>query len=58
MSAIKSSTFKSVIVELSIFLMGSSKAMVISELTAIPFVESAGVKSKLGAVESAAVKVM
>ena len=55
---IKLSTFAFVIAELSLFLMGSSKAMVISELTAIPVVESAGVKSKLGAVESAVVKVI
>ena len=32
--------------------------MVILELTATPVVESAGVKSKIGAVESAAVKVV
>ena len=55
---IKLSTLESVIVESSVFLMTSSKAMVMSELTAIPVAESAGVKSRLGAVESAAVKVI
>ena len=54
---IKLSTFASVNEELSVFLITSSKAIVISELTAIPVAESTGVKSRLGAVESAAVKV-
>ena len=55
---IKLSTFESVSDESSVFLMTSSKAMVMSELTAIPVAESAGVKSRLGAVESAAIKVI
>ena len=55
---IKLSTFESVNAESSVFLMTSSKAMVMSELTAIPVAESAGVKSRLGAVESAATKVI
>jgi len=53
---IKLSTSVLIIGELSIFLIASSKAIVISELIAIPVAESAGVKSRLGAVESAAVK--
>ena len=52
---IKLSTFESVSDELSIFLIASSNAIVMSELTAIPVAESAGVKSRFGAVESAAV---
>ena len=55
---IKLSTLESVIVESSVFLITSSKAMVISELIAIPVAELAGVKSRLGAVESAATKVI
>ena len=55
---IKLSTFESVSDESSVFLMTSSKAMVMSELTAIPVAELAGVKSRLGAVESAAIKVI
>ena len=55
---IKLSTLESVIVESSVFLITSSKAIVISELIAIPVSESAGVKSRLGAVESAATKVI
>ena len=55
---IKLSTIESVSDESSVILMTSSKAMVMSELTAIPVAESAGVKSRLGAVESAAVKVI
>ena len=43
---------------LSIFRTTSSKAIVISELTAIPVSESAGLKVTVGGVESAAVKVM
>ena len=49
---IKLSTFESVNAESLVFLMTSSKAIVISELTAIPVAESAGVKSRFGAVES------
>ncbi len=55
---IKLSTLESVIAESSVFLITSSKAIVISELIAIPVAESAGVKSRLGAVESAAVKLI
>ena len=55
---IKLSTLESVIVESSVFLITSSKAIVISELIAIPVAELAGVKSRLGAVESAATKVI
>ena len=54
---IRLSTFESVSEEPSIFRITSSKAMVMSELTAIPVAESTGVKSRLGAVESAALKV-
>ena len=53
---IKLSTSVLIIGELSIFLIASSKAIVISELIAIPVAESAGVKSRLGGVESADVK--
>ena len=53
---IKLSTFESVSDESSVFLMTSSKAMVMSELTAIPVAELSGVKSRFGAVESAAIK--
>ena len=55
---IKLSTLESVIAESSVFLMASSKAIVMSELTAIPVAESSGVKSRFGAVESAAIKVI
>ena len=55
---IKLSIFESVSDELSIFLIASSNAIVMSELTAIPVAESAGVKSRFGAVESAATKVI
>ena len=55
---IKLSTFESVKAVSSVFLIASSKAMVMSELTATPVLESAGVKSRLGAVESAAIKVI
>ena len=55
---IKLSTLESVSDESSVFLMTSSKAMVMSELTAIPVAESSGVKSRFGAVESAAIKVI
>ena len=48
---IKLSTFESVSDESSVFLIASSKAMVISELIAIPVSESPGVKSRFGAVE-------
>ena len=58
LSVIKLSTFESVIDVLSLFLMGSSKKIVISELTATPVVDSAGEKSRIGAVESDAVKVV
>ena len=55
---IKLSTFESVNAESSVFLMTSSKAIVMSELTAIPIAESAGVKSRIGGSESAATKVI
>ena len=55
---IRLSTLASVIVESSICRIDSSKAIVISEFTAIPVAESAGVKVRVGGVESAAVKVM
>ena len=55
---IKLSTFESVKAVSSVFLIASSKVIVISELTATPVLESAGVKSKLGAVESATIKVI
>ena len=55
---IKLSTVASVNEELSVFLITSSKAIVISELTAIPVAELTGVKSTFGAVESAALKVI
>ena len=58
LSVIKLSTFESVITVLSVFLIGSSKAMIMSELTANQVAEFAGVKSRLGAVESAAVKII
>ena len=58
LSVINASTLESVIALPLSSLMGSSKAIVISELTAIPVAESSGVKSKLGAVESAAIKVI
>ena len=58
LSVIKVSTFESVNAESSVFLMTSSKAMVMSELIAIPVSEFAGVKSRFGAVESAATKVI
>ena len=55
---IRVSTFESVSAESSVFLITSSKAIVMSELTAIPVAESAGVKSRFGAVESAATNVI
>ena len=58
LSVIKLSTFESVKAVLSVFLITSSKAIVMSELTAIPVAESAGVKSRFGAVESAATKLI
>ena len=58
LSVIKASTLESVIgLPLSRYI-SSSKAMVMSELTAIPVAESAGVKSRFGAVESIATKVI
>ena len=58
LSVIKASTLESVIVSPLSRNISSSKAIVMSELTAIPVAASAGVKSRLGAVESAAIKVI
>ena len=59
LSVIKASTLESFNFSSSTaILMGSSKAMVMAELTAIPVSESPGVKSRLGAVESTATKVI
>ena len=55
---IRLSTFEFVSEELSIFRITSSKAMVMSELTATPVAEPNGVNSTFGGVESAAVKVV
>ena len=51
LSVIKASTLESFnVTSPSAILMGSSKAKVMSELTAIPVSESPGVKSRFGAV--------
>ena len=55
---IRLSTLASVIDESSIFRTNSSKAIVISELTAIPVSASAGLKVTVGGVESAALKII
>ena len=55
---IKLSTLLFFMTELSISWIFSSKAIVISELMAIPVTESKGVKSRFGGVVSAAVKVI